>query len=663
MRIIMLQNTTNNNPSVDTESSEASNNDNTQSLESPMVGENQANYYTKSSVEENIANRLKLNISQEKALAILAQCENQIANSWISTQTILTAEVAQFYETSKQEVIAASNKYSGELESQVSFQFSPRDILHIGMFLNSSTATIMRSTLLDYVEAWGKESKRERVIKLLENENIKNWSDSAIARIANCSRTYVGKIRDDKPGESQVKRGENVIQMKRKKKEEVDQKPQQEEKPNLLEPNNQGPSPYHATSCMIQDVVHGQKDKGSSLTSEPGKPKSIKRTWAQGEYEEAIARIEADHRMELLALERQVTERIGSEFERERLKEIEDEKESYKGQLEIALNRIDALQQSNSEVEELKATNRRLSEQIDRLGEELQKKQVVSSQETITKKAEELMREEFKKRFGDIDPELHLQALAVQSPQVESPQQKAFLKRILVSALASVALLFPDSNIEKAAATALNVEPEKIEATAKHLNRVGEGVTAIRSAIIKVGCTKEEFDKSVEPYLNIKKHIWAELSDIDKNRIKEILNKTVQDNSSTINPEETSFIADDQPTPDFPNPWSESKTWQYQNRVAKYDAESKALSWGAQLKKIDLSTVCKEWESPQAWLMNYASPEVKKSFKVGDKVLISDRDNRYFEQTGIVEEVDGDWYKCAVAGYYAEFHKDELTIL
>lgn len=644
----MLQNSTSYNTSAGTESTEACNNNNTQSIKASSAGEKQVDYDTKSSVFK------KLNISQDRAVSILKQCDRRIADSWISTQPILTAEVAQFYEVSKQEVIAASNKYSGELESQVSCQFSPRDILHVGMFLDSPVATVMRITLIDFVEAWGKESKRDRILKLLESENISKWSDAAVSQLAGCSRSYVSKLREEKPENIEARRGDNVVQMKRKKNKTDSNSDENQES----EPENNTSSPQHVNIHMVQDEIH---DKTRSLTSEPEKVKTIKRVWTQEEYEESINRIKNDHCKELMEVEQRITERIGSQFEQERLKEVVEEKEQYKEELEKALNQIDVLQAKSNEIDKLQQLNSQLTQQLEDLAAKLQRKQTTSSQEVITKKAEELMREEYRKQFGDINPELHLQALAVKQPSIESPQQKAFLKRIMVSAIASVALLFPGSNIEKAAATALDVEPTKIEATARHLNRVGEGVSRIRECIVRVGCSKEEFEECAKPYQNIKKHIWAELSDIDKNRIREILNKVSKSEQAPSN-EAASSLPNQQPTPAFSNPWDESKTWQFQGRVAKYDAESKILSWGLQLKRIDLSTVCDEWESPQAWLMNYAGSETKKSFDVGDKVIVCDRDSRYFEQEATIDSVDGDWYKCVVGEYLVGFHVDDLKL-
>lgn len=655
----MLQNSTSYNTSAGTENTEACNNNNTQSIKAPSAGEKQVDYDTKSSVFK------KLNISQDRAVSILKQCDRRIADSWISTQPVLTAEVAQFYEVSKQEVVAASNKYSGELESQVSCQFSPRDVLHVGMFLDSPVATVMRVTLIDFVEAWGKESKRDRILKLLESENISKWSDVTISRLAGCSRSYVSKLREEKPENIEARRGDNVVQMKRRKKKE-----------GKSEPENDASSPQHVNIHMVQDELQDEtQDITSSLTSEPEKLKTIKRVWSQEEYEESINRIKDDHRKELMEVEKRITERIGSQFEQERLKEVIEEKEQYKKELEKALTQVDILQAKSDEIDKLQQLNSQLSQQIEDLAAELQRKQANSSQEIITKKAEELMRQEYRKQFGDINPEYHLQALAVKQPSIETPQQKAFLKRIMVSAIASVALLFPNSNIEKAAATALDVEPEKIEATARHLNRVGEGVSRIRECIVKINCSKEEFEKCVEPYQNIKKHIWVELSDIDKNRIKEILNKVSKSEQAPSN-EADSSLPNQQPTPakscgqsplsaelrTFSNPWEESKTWQFQGRVAKYDADNKTLSWGLQLKKIDLSMLCDEWESPQVWLMNYAGSQTKKNFDVGDKVMVCDRDSRYFEQAAIVDSVDGDWYKCMVGEYLVGFYVDDLNL-
>ena len=617
---MLKQNITSSNPSDDIQEDNPGNNNNTETPQAQQTRENQGDSSTSSSVQRISKN---LNISDELALHILTQCDRCIVNAWQATNPVLTAEVAQFYEVSKQEVIAASNKYSGELESNVSCQFTARDVLHVGMFLDSPIATVMRLTLLDYIEAWGKEAKRERILKLLENENIAKWSDSAIARIAACSRSYVSKSRKKKPEEIEVVRGDSVLQMKRKKSEPAKKQEDLEE----IQPENQVSSPHHVNNHMVQGVAQNK----------------INRTWTQAEYDEAIAQINEQHFKEISAIEKQVVERISSEFERERLKEVEGEKEEYRLQLEIALNKIDEYQSAAAEIEQLKEMNSRLSQQIEDLGKELQRKSAPTN-EVISKKAEVLMREEFKKQFGNIDPELHLEALAVQQPKAETPQKKAFIKRVAITALASIAAMFPTvGNIQEAAAAALQVEPEQISFKASRLNRVSEAIAKIEKTIGRIGCTADELDWCVEPYQDIKKYIWDEMAEVTRVRCSEIKKSPTATATATAT-----------------TPWEESRTWQFKGRVAKYNGEDKTLSWGLQLVKIDLSTICDDWESPQVWLMNFAGSEIK--LKEGGNAIVIDQDSRYFEQEVTLRSTeDGDWWECVTStNAILKFYKEDL---
>jgi hypothetical protein len=400
------------------------------------------------------------------------------------TGAITTAQVAQYYQISESEVLDVLKLHHLEFDIQ-NDDWSPRSTIRLGLLLNSPVASSVRALALEVIEAYKQPSKRASIRLLLENSHFVEWSDRSIARILECSHTAIGKMRKE------LESSGNVLPFTKRKHirdgKEVERKNQDSGLLMATSCHEQGSNPdsfvpkvkvisedhlrYGQEGIIIKEKDgHWQKvvrfDDGEEIifsdtdldapsvditvTATPIERKLPK------EYEEAITQLKEQHRQEKEDLERELFIQIKSSAEAEALVSTREQLEAAQRVASEKAKEVVKLQQQVEELNSLRsleAENQQLRDEIERLNRAWDIKPP-EWDHPLNKKAIELVSVGVQKIVENLEPELHLRALAVSPP---SDAKEAL--RLMAIAMGNLAKALNDTNALSAAAILLKCKP------------------------------------------------------------------------------------------------------------------------------------------------------------------------------------------------------------
>ncbi|ALF55735.1 hypothetical protein ACX27_27405 [Nostoc piscinale CENA21] len=363
-------------------------------------------------------------LNQEQSYALLSKTECLFAAIWHNPEgSVGTEEVAKYYEVNP-DAIAAILAVHHEEFSITEDNWTPREAIRLGMLLNSSVASNVRSLALDVIEAQKCKDKRQQVTRLLQNSDFVRWSNREIAKILGCSHTTVNEVRN------QLETDNKVIKFERRKHiqngKEVERKigvsgQQMETSFHLQDSNPDSTVQALATFCspgdprdgvevpvreikgnprqMLADFPSGTEVVSVKKLTTPSSPYPQERRLPP-QYQEAIAQLEEQHRQEIARLEMEIESRIRGEAERLAIASLHDQIKAAQDLANTKSLEVAKLQRQLVELEslrQLEEENRSLRDRIGELERALEDRPLADWGNTFTKQAEKVINAQVKK--------------------------------------------------------------------------------------------------------------------------------------------------------------------------------------------------------------------------------------------------------------------------
>ncbi|MEW6499334.1 MAG: hypothetical protein AB1589_43680, partial [Cyanobacteriota bacterium] len=469
--------------------------------------------------------------------------------------------IAKYYQVETSyllDVYAIHHEEIGEVEEK----WTPRAAIRIGLLLNSPIASAVRSLALDVIEAYKQPTKRTSIRFLLENTQFVEWSDVTIARILECSRTEVGKIRKE------LEASGNILQFKKRKHVREGKEVERENEGSSLltvgtDSERHSNPDSTVTKVRISSQLHDRFEQEGVIVKEKeghwqkvirfddGKevafadtdfeilnPPStqieeefapdeltpsaseiippVERKYPK-EYEEAIAQLKLQHQQEIEQLEQQLRVGIQSDAEARAIAQVHEKLAASQSLASARALEVAKLQQQIEKLESLRSLeveNKQLLSRIRELERALEKRPAQEWGSTLTKQAEKALNLNTIKMVEALEPEFHLRSLAVSPP---SDANEAM--RLMVLAMGNLAQAINSTQLLSAAAVLLKCHPTA-EAIAIQ-TQVYQAAYEIRNAIAD-GCRWEDFWAIAQRYTAIKPHYWRELTADEKNFITKL---------------------------------------------------------------------------------------------------------------------------------------------
>ena len=518
--------------------------------------------------------------------------------------TVSTEAIAQYYQIPTSYLLDVCNIHHEEI-GITGEKWTPRAAIRIGLLLNSPIATAVRSLALDVIEAYKQPSKRTSIRFLLENTQFVEWSDRSIARILECSRTEVGRVRKE------LEDNGNILQFKKRKHIREDKEIERGNKDSnpLMsgtghEQHSNPDSPVTKVKVSLQShdrlgqegmVVkenprHWQKvvrfDDGeevtfadtdfdilnpppiqngeveqeleiveSGLEIEQNSQSPIERRYPR-EYEEAIAQLKLQHQQEIEQLEQQLRAGLQTEAEARAIEQVREQLITSQTLASDKAKEVAKLQQTVEELQSLRtleAENQLLQQRIGELERALENRPVQEWGHTFSKQAEKAININTIRMVEALEPELHLRSLAT-SPPADATEAL----RLMTLAMGNMAQALGSTQLLSAAAILLKCHPtsEAIAICMERSHLADQAVADIRRELAK-GSGYEELRSVASEYDAIRQEYWNRLTQIEQEFIKGLKNDFEEEERSMNSPtnsliqQEAQTLATNQRPSDF----------------------------------------------------------------------------------------------------------------
>lgn len=487
----------------------------------------------------------------------LSKPECVFAAIWHNPEgTISTEAIAQYYQVSTEYLLDTLNLHHEEIGIPGE-KWTPRDAIRIGLLLTSPIATAVRSLALDVIEAYKQPTKRTSIRFLLETTQFVQWSNVTIARILECSRTEVGKIRKE------LEDSGKILQFKRRKHVREGKEVEREnEGSSLLTVGTDSERPSNPDSIVRKVRISSQShpncgeegvlganlnnsmhtihfdsgevgrarddefcsvanvDSDNTVVNIPTSTQSnapVERRYP-ALYEEAIAQLKLQHQQEIEQLEQQLRAGLETEAEARAIERVKEQLIASQAIAQSKAQQVAELQQQIEKLESLRSLeieNQQLLSRIGELERALEKRPAEEWGNTLTKQAEKRINANTIKVIEAAEPELHLRALAI-APPTDATEAM----RLMSLAIGNLAKALNTTQVLSAAAILLqcNPTPEAIAYQVELNQMVYQAVREIRRELQR-GCDWNGFWAIASEYEAIKKAYWRELTADEKNLI------------------------------------------------------------------------------------------------------------------------------------------------
>lgn len=311
------------------------------------------------------------------------------------------------------------------------------------------------------------------------------------------------------------------------------------------------------------------------------------------EYEEAIAQLKLQHKEEIQRLEQDVRAGLLTESEERAKQLVREQLEVSQAIASAKALEVAKLQQKIDELESLRSLeieNQQLQQRIGDLERALENRASQDWGNTFTKQAEKAINAQVLKVIENLEPELHLRALAT-----APPSDAAEALRLMSLAMGNLAKALNDTQALSAAAILLkcNPTPEAIAYQVELNQMVYQAVSDIRCGLQK-GYKWQELAAIASEYEAIKKAYWRELTQDERNLIT-LLKKEF----------DQSLIPNTQcPTTNDDSPWLLTpQSWQSGGRSCKYVRMGElSLLFNDESWLAITSSDIEKYADPQSWL-------------------------------------------------------------
>lgn len=500
-------------------------------------------------------------ITEETSYSILSKAESVFAAIWHNPKgAIATEQVAQYYGVSADEISELLQTHWDEFSEEIVSGWTPRAAIRLGMLLNSPTASEVRSLALDVIEAHKIPTKRASVEFLLKNASFVEWSDREIGRILKCDHKVVSDARKRLEAENKIvpinrrrcNRGGKTIEQNSNKTTQRDDEdssshlgshsPDAPQNPDsIVERDNQVFSPHLGSTPQIQPS-NPDSIVAKVRVSSPGHLRFGQEGTVTGNANSTHVFVAfPDCPSELIAIADLDSSSVPyptsaqTYTEEELLQAIEQALIGRKVEIEEqALNSAnEQLQASRNLVQQVKAENVRLQQQLEQLeslrlfeveNKRLQERnaelETLVSQKPmqwtnpIPSAAAKVLNQEVKKALKNT---IDLQRLAIEPPK----EDVALCLHLMTLALGNLAQAVNNTQALESAAILLGCEANK-GAIASALEKpllIEQALIDVRSAI-GTRCTWEQFREQIKEYDQIKNYYWVRLTSLEQNYIK-----------------------------------------------------------------------------------------------------------------------------------------------
>jgi cell fate (sporulation/competence/biofilm development) regulator YlbF (YheA/YmcA/DUF963 family) len=376
------------------------------------------------------------------------------------------------------------------------------------------------------------------------------------------------------------------------------------------------------------------------------------------EYEEAIAQLQLQHKEEIQRLEVDIRAGLLTEAEERAQQLVHEQLAASQAIASTKALEVAKLQQKIEELESLRTLevqNQQLQQRIGELERALENRPVQEWGNTLTKQAQKAVNAEVIRMVENLEPELHLRALATAPP---SDATEAL--RLMALAMGNLAKALNDTQALSAAAILLkcNPTPEAIAYQVELNQMVHQAVGDIRREL-QSGCDWNGFWAIASEYEAIKKAYWINLTQDERNLITLLKKEFDQEGrrmnlvkspppfghekSEEIRPSSffplTSDFVDQSLIPNDDSPWLLTpQSWQSGGRSCKYVkmGELSLVFNDEQWLAIPPSDT-EKYINPRTWLDSWKEGKV-----VEGAIAHTDINKQAYEFHGIVLGVNPD---------------------
>ncbi|MBD2492598.1 hypothetical protein [Aulosira sp. FACHB-615] len=237
-------------------------------------------------------------------------------------------------------------------------------------------------------------------------------------------------------------------------------------------------------------------------------------------YQEAIAQLEEQHRQEIARLEQEIECRIRGEAEQKAIASLHDQIKAAQDLANQKALEVAKLQRQLVEMEslrQLEIENKSLRDRIGELERALEDRPLANWGNTFTKQAEKVLNAQVKKVVENLEPELHLKAMAKSAPE-NNPRETVTLLGLSLVAMSNGHPRFA-AELRKAAAIVLGVGESELETKKQQLEQLPSAVASLKLVLQNPRCTWEQVTIITNNCHLIKQEIWVELSPQERQKI------------------------------------------------------------------------------------------------------------------------------------------------
>ncbi|ARV58095.1 hypothetical protein BZZ01_05100 [Nostocales cyanobacterium HT-58-2] len=461
-------------------------------------------------------------LNNDKAIAVLSKAKAPFIALWKGgEETATTEEIADFYDVTTAEIITTYERHYLEFEGELDGEdgWTPRATLRLGMLLNCPVAHQIRDIALTIIEAIAREEKQEQVKSLFANTEFIGWSNREIAKMLDCDKNTVGRIRNRLESSGEIPAATKRKYNRRGKTHEQAAKKilSGEDSPDTKLNNwitisddhphygGQKAIPCYSASSQqtFVEFADGTRELISNNFLIPSEEVEISPSRNRIYCQEEVEAIIAQHKREIERLEADI--RVGVRVE-------EHEK---------------AISQVSEEITAAREIAKQLREENDRLRSQIASLQSVQLQEENERLKQRIQELEHSIQFTPTtrgEPELHLRAIAARTDEFKSEQKLREVTRLLTMALASVIVNTPKSFYQplvKPASEILGTKADRkaIAQKLEALRGLPQALKEFREVLSKSE-SWQEFEPVALKHQNLKREIWGELSQEERNKIK-----------------------------------------------------------------------------------------------------------------------------------------------